>query len=96
MFEVHRVKASIAACGKKIRGQYGMVDDVHLYIKNLRGTGAFWNSALHELLARIRCLCPPQYFVTLSCNDINWIDIRKALLVADKRLNVDPKSLSNV
>ena len=60
MFEFHRVKASIAACGKKIQEKDGMVDDVHLNIKNLRGTGAYWNSALHELLAQIRCLGPPQ------------------------------------
>lgn len=94
MFEYYRVKSTIAACGKKIQGQDGMISDVHLYIKKLRGSAAYWNTALTELLAQIRCLGPPHFFFTSSSNDLHWIDMRKALLIADGRDAVDPDSLT--
>lgn len=37
MFEYLRVKSTITACGRNIEGEHGMVDDIHLYLKNLRG-----------------------------------------------------------
>ncbi|GIY13376.1 ATP-dependent DNA helicase [Caerostris extrusa] len=81
------------ACGKKIFNQEGAVEDVHLYVKNLRGSAAYWRSALNELLAQIRCLGAPTYFLTFSSNDLNWLDQRKALLIADGRPDVDPSTL---
>ena len=48
---------------KKIN-QVGVVKDIHLYVKNLRGSAAYWKSALNELLAQMKCLGPPTYFVT--------------------------------
>lgn len=60
----------------------------------MRGSAAYWRTAHSELIAQIRCLGPPTWFITLSCNDLNWLDMRKALLIADKRPNVDPKSIS--
>ncbi|CAG9799443.1 unnamed protein product [Chironomus riparius] len=92
-FEYYRVKSTIAACGKKIEGPDGKVEDVHLYVRNLRGSSAYWRSAMNELIAQIRCLGPPTYFLTFSCNDLNWLDMRKALLIADGRPNEDPASL---
>lgn len=28
----------------------------------------------------------PTYYLTFSCNEINWLDMRKALFIADGRL----------
>lgn len=70
-----------------------MVEDLYLYIKNMRGSSAYWRMALSELIAMIRCIGPPTYVVTFSCNDLNWKDMRKALLLADGRPEVDPESL---
>lgn len=94
MFENHKVKSAIAACGKKIQGQDGMIDDVQLYLKNLRGSAAYWRTALNDLIAQILCLGPPTFFVTFSCNDLYWTDMKKALLIADNRSDEDPDSLS--
>ncbi len=93
MFEYYRVKSSIAACVKKIENKEGKVEDVHLYIKNLRGSAAYWRSAMHELIAQIRCLGPPQFFITFSCNDLHWEDMKKALLLADGQTEIDPVDL---
>ncbi|GFS42488.1 helitron_like_N domain-containing protein [Trichonephila inaurata madagascariensis] len=70
-----------------------MVDDIHLYLKNLRGSAAYWKTAHNELIGQIRCLGPPHYFLTFSCNDLNWLDMHKALLIADGRPNEDPNEL---
>ncbi|GFR06815.1 ATP-dependent DNA helicase [Trichonephila clavata] len=56
------------------QSQDGAVEDVHLYVKSLRSSAAYWRSALNELLAQIRCLGPPTYFLTFSSNDLNWLD----------------------
>ncbi|XP_059150287.1 uncharacterized protein LOC131937110 [Physella acuta] len=94
MYEYYKVKASISACGKLVQGQDGQVEDIHLYLKNVRGTAAYWQTALNELIGQIRCLGPPTYFVTLSCNDLHWLDMRKALLVADGRPDENPNNLT--
>jgi hypothetical protein len=93
-FEYERVKATINACAKKVRGQDGAIEDVHLTTKNLRGTAAYWRSAQLDLISQIRCIGPPTWFITMSCNDLNWLDMRMALLIADGRPNVDPSSIS--
>ena len=93
MFENERVRATISACEKKIDGENGMVEVVHLYLENLTGTAAYWRTALYELIAMIKCISPPHYFITFSCNDLHWLDMRKALLIADRRPNVDPNDL---
>lgn len=79
---------------KKIRNQKGQIEDVHLYIKNLRGSAAYWTAALNYLLAQIRTLGPPTYFLTFCSNELNWLDQRKALLIADNRPDEDPSSLN--
>ncbi|CAG5052131.1 unnamed protein product [Parnassius apollo] len=72
MFDYYRVKSTIAACARKVEGENGnRVEDLHLYLKNLRGSAAYWRSALSDLIAQIRCLGPPTYFLTLSCNDLH-------------------------
>ena len=93
MFENECVRATISGCGKNIEGENGMAEDVHLYLKNLRGIAAYWRTALYELIAMIKCIGPPHYFITFSCNDLHWLDMRKALLIADERPNVDPNDL---
>lgn len=94
MFEFHRVQSTISACVQKVRGEEGAVKDLHLYMRNLRGSAAYWRTAHNELIAQIRCLGPPTWFMTLSCNDLNWPDMRRALLIADGRPDVDPSSIS--
>ena len=94
MYELYKIKSTISACCKKVKGREGTVEDIHLYLKNLRGSAAYWRTALNELLAQIRCLGPPTYFLTFSCNDLHWTDMKKALLVANGRPNADPNKLS--
>ncbi|CAG5002806.1 unnamed protein product [Parnassius apollo] len=82
------------ACARKVEGENGnRVEDLHLYLKNLRGSAAYWRSALSDLIAQIRCLGPPTYFVTLSCNDLYWKDMKRGLLVSDGKQHIDPDDI---
>ncbi|GIY41783.1 helitron_like_N domain-containing protein [Caerostris darwini] len=87
-FEYLLVKSTIIACGRKIVSKHGMVDDIHLYLKNLRGSAAYWKTAHNELIGQIRCLGLTHYFLTFSCNDLNWLDMRKALLIDPNELDI--------
>ncbi|CAH2107698.1 unnamed protein product [Euphydryas editha] len=42
----------------------------------------------------VRTLGPPTWFLTFSCNDLNWLDMLKALLIADGRDVDDAEHLS--
>lgn len=94
LYEFFKVQSTVNACARKIEGKNGAPEDIHTYLKNMRGTGAYWNTALYELLDIIKNLGPPHYFVTLSCNDLNWIDMKKALLIADGNPDKDPNSIN--
>ncbi|GFS77215.1 helitron_like_N domain-containing protein [Nephila pilipes] len=83
----------IYTCGKKIRGKEGAIEDVHLQMRSIRGSSAYWRIAMNELIAFIKCVDPPTWFITPSCNDLKWLYIRKALLIANKRPDVDPASI---
>ena len=62
MYEYLRAKSNIAVCGKKVKQNNALVQDIHLYVKNLRGSGAYWTTALNQLLAQIATLGVPTYF----------------------------------
>ena len=49
------------------------------FMKNIRGSPAYWNSAKLDLNAMIKELGPPTWFLTLSANDMNWPDLIHAL-----------------
>lgn len=72
----------------------GLVENIFLNMRSIRGSNAYWRSALYDLLATVRNLGPPQWFITFSCNDLNWNDMRKALLIAANRPNHDPQTLT--
>ncbi|KAG5666270.1 hypothetical protein PVAND_017605 [Polypedilum vanderplanki] len=94
MYEYHRIQSTINACGKKVRGRDGAVEDLHLHMRSLRGSAAYWRTAFNELTAMIRNIGPPTWFITLSCNDLHWHDMIKALLIADGRPDEDPSKIN--
>ena len=49
--------------------------NVIMFMKNIRGTAAYWADILGNLLATVMCLGPPILFVTLSADDNNWPEL---------------------
>ena len=45
------------------------------FMKGVRGSAAYWNSAKLDLLSMINSKGPMTWFLTLSANDMNWDDL---------------------
>ena len=57
-------------------------DNAFNFMNNLKGTPAYWKRFLLEVLAMVKQLGLPTYFMTLSCADLRWnelVDIIKKL-----------------
>ena len=50
------------------------------FMKNIRGSAAYWNAAQLDLLSMISAKGPMTFFLTLSANDMNWDDLMEVLL----------------
>ena len=59
----------------KVRTDPALMQNSYMFTKQIRGTAAYWKSALLRLLAMVKTLGPPTFFVTLSCND-NWPELQ--------------------
>ena len=81
--ECEKIKSCISLCSSRLKTSANTrADDLHVYMKCLRGYSSYWNTAKSDLLAMIRHLGAPSWFITLSANDLNWADLMKDLLYA--------------
>lgn len=95
--EYYRTKSSVSVSCRFKKGEgtpQGLVDNIHLTMRNIRGSAAYWKRCCAELIAMVRSLGAPTWFATFSCNDLNWEDMTKALLIADGRFDIEPEELS--
>ena len=60
-----------------------------MFMKNIRGTPAYWKDQLLDLLARINTLGPPTFFLTLTANDMHWPELFQ--LINNKPDDILPK-----
>lgn len=67
-------------------------ENSYMFMKNIRGTVAYWKQVLFNLLAMIKNLGPPTIFMTLSCNDYHWEELAMTLQGKQKQ-DIDIKSL---
>jgi hypothetical protein len=49
------------------------------FMKNIRGTAAYWQSARRDLFSMIGTCGPPTWFTTFSANDFGWNDLALVL-----------------
>ena len=50
-------------------------DDAHKFLKNVRGSPAYFQRVMYEVLGMIRQLGLPTWFLTLSAADMQWPDV---------------------
>lgn len=82
--EYEKIKSCINICSSRLKTlAKARVDDMHVNMKCLRGYASYWDAAKSDLLAMIRQLGAPSWFITLSANDENWEDLMKDLLYAE-------------
>ena len=44
-------------------------------MNSIKGTPAYWKKFLHEVLAMVKQLGLPTFFMTLSCADLRWNEL---------------------
>ena len=47
----------------------------YMFMKNIRGTVAYFRNQLYNLLAMFKCIGPPTLFMTLSADDLHWTEL---------------------
>ena len=63
--EYEKIKSVINICSSRLKSFVNTrVDDFHVYMKCLRGYDSYWNTAKSDLLAMIRQLGSPSWFIT--------------------------------
>ncbi|KAH9629622.1 hypothetical protein HF086_003092 [Spodoptera exigua] len=97
--EYFRAKSSVSVSCRMRQGHgehtpQGLVDNMHLTMRNIRSSASYWQKCCSELIAMVRRLGPPTWFLTFSCNYLNWTDMIKALIIADGRDIVDAEHLT--
>jgi len=58
----------------------------YMFMRNIRGTAAYWKDQLLDLLARINTLGPPTFFLTLTANDMHWPEL---FMLIDSDLTIE-------
>ena len=54
-------------------------ENCYSFMRDICGTQAYWNSVKIQLYAMFRTLGPPTFFITLSADDNNWMDLMVVL-----------------
>ena len=68
-------------------------ENCYAFMRNIRGTAAYWQRAKLDLFAMFRTLGPPSYFITLSADDMNWPDLMYVLAKRDGQNLTDEQVL---
>ena len=55
--------------------QFVAQDKAYGFMYSIRGTPAYWKKFLFEVLAMVKQLGIPTFFMTLSCADLRWNEL---------------------
>jgi len=97
VMEYYRARQNVGVCLRLRQNNVmpeALVRNLHINMRALRGSNAYWQTACSGLVAMVRNLGPPTWFLTLSCNDLNWRDILQACLIAAGRKGENVENLS--
>ena len=90
-------KSSTGVCCRLRQGNStpeNLVDNIDIAMRNIRGSAPYWSRACLELIAMIKSLRPSSWFISFSCNNLNWPGLLEALCVADGQENVNISELT--
>ena len=73
-----RVTAGILK-DKEMLQQMIQKDEAYRYLKQVRGTPSYWQKVHYDVLAMIRQLGIPTWFLTLSATDMKWPDVLQTI-----------------
>ena len=50
-------------------------DKAYRFMNSIKGTPGYWKMFLHEVLAMVKQVSLPTFFMTLSCADLRWNEL---------------------
>ena len=56
-------------------------EQAYKFLKNVRGSPAYWQDQLYDVLGMLRMLSIPTWFLTLSAADLHWPEMIQAVAV---------------
>ena len=66
-------------CDTESLQQLIRTEQAYKFLKNIRGSPAYWQSELYDVLAMLRSLGIPTFFLTLSAADLHWPEMIQAI-----------------
>ena len=54
-------------------------EQAYKVLKNARGSPAYWQNEMYDVLALLRSLSKPTWFLTLSADDLHWPEMIQAV-----------------
>ena len=56
-------------------------EQAYKFLKNVRGSPAYWQDQLYDVLAILQTLSIPTWFLTLSAADLHWCEMIQTVAV---------------
>ena len=54
-------------------------DQAYLFLRQIPGTPPYWQKFMYEVVAMVKKLAIPTWFMTLSCADLRWPELFKVV-----------------
>ena len=70
-------------------------ENAYSFMSSVKGTPAYWKQFLFEVLAMVKQLEMPNYFLTLSCADLRWEEL-PYIINKLNNLGLSDKELKNL
>ena len=84
MVEVH-VTASDVRNNSQNLHDFIFSNQAYLFMRNIPGSPAYWKKFMYEVVAMVKQLGIPTWFMTLSCADLRW---NETFQIIGKTINI--------
>ena len=69
--------------------------EAYQFVNTIKGTPAYWKRFLYKVLAMVKQLGIPTFFMTLSCADLHWNELISIIVKLNVE-NLQEKSINNM
>ena len=97
---MHKIKPGTLTAGKVKNNfkaaieRFVASDNAFSFMSSVKGTPAYWKQLLFDVLAMVKQLVIPTYFLTLPCADLGWKDF-PYIIKKSNNLGLSGKELKN-
>jgi len=87
-----------AACVRNIESIRNLLehDDGYAVFKNLRSSPSYWKQQTKKVLAMVRQLGKPAFFITLSAAETKWTELIQMLIKIHRNEDITEEEISNL